>query len=79
MQNELVKTCYNLSLLKPWSSTVLEYFSGDFVSGILEVHDGVRDGDVQLENDLLDVEGSGQSIRQAQQTLCKISSIQFRN
>ena len=49
MQNEPVKTCYNLSLLKPWSSTVLEYFSGDFVSGILEVHDGV--GNLEADGD----------------------------
>jgi len=35
-------------------------------SRILEVHDGVGDGDVKLQNDLLDVEGTRQAIGQAQ-------------
>ena len=40
-------------------------------SGVLEVHDGVRNGDVQLENDLLHVERAGQAIRQTEKTLWK--------
>ncbi len=38
-------------------------------SGVLEVHDGVRDADVQLEDDLLHVEGTRQTIHQTQETL----------
>jgi hypothetical protein len=38
-------------------------------SGVLEVHDGVGDADVQLEDDLLHVEGTRQTIHQTQETL----------
>ncbi len=38
-------------------------------SGVLEVHDSVGDADVQLEDDLLDVEGARQSVHQTQETL----------
>ncbi len=38
-------------------------------SGVLEVHDGVGDTDVQLEDDLLHVEGTRQTVHQTQETL----------
>jgi hypothetical protein len=46
-------------------------------SGVLEVHDGVGDADVQLEDDLLDIEGTSQSVHQTQETLCKTKNMKI--
>ena len=60
-----------LAFLQSGSTTILKYFTGDLVSRVLKVHDGIRDLDSDGIYNGLDIKRPSQSVSQLPQIICK--------
>ena len=61
-----------LAFLQSGSATILKYFTGDLVSRVLKVHDGIRDLDSDGIDDGLNIKRPCQSVSQLPEIICKI-------